>query len=186
MTIDPSDYDLGELQNSGRGQETNESMPTGTSDRHTGQRDQSDRTPSDRLEWSGHPRGESPADRLTIEQPPGEKTMTDRSISRELARLQRSVPAERPYLTGLPGSYDAEQTIIDWLDPLVAAAGIQGALDALAYYESIGWISTATEEQLQDYVRLVADPDLGARTRQADMHHHRRSLTYIARLATLR
>ncbi len=185
MTIDPSDYDLGELQNGGnRGQETNESAPPGTADRHPSQNEPSDSPLSDGMEWGRHPQG--PDDRLTIEQPPAEETPTDRSIGRELARLQRSVSATRPYLAELPDSYDAEQTIIDWLDPLVAAAGIQGALDALAYYESVGWISTATEKQLQEYVRLVADPDLGARTRQADMHHHRRSLTYIARLAARR
>ncbi len=198
MTIDPREYDLGELRSPG-GRPSRTRAPE--DDRPA------DRGPDQSREASFADRrfaktaSTAPADRPSVRDGGFEPAVVrhrlhkpstaggpdaDPAPDRELARLQRLVPAaSRPYVSSIPSSYDAEQIIIDWLEPLVAATGVRGALAALSFYESIGWIDTDAKETLTEYVRLVADPQHDEHEQQADMRHHRRSLTYIARLAAL-
>lgn len=110
----------------------------------------------------------------------------EQPVGRELAMLQRTTRGmTRPYLEFVPDTYEAEMTIMDWLDPVVASAGLQGTIKAIGYYRSIGWVSDDAEETLGEYARLVAEPELQSQERKLDLEDHRRSLQYIARLATM-
>lgn len=223
MTIDPSNYDLGELRAGGSTEDSatdddaDDRSDRGHSSTAAETTTRDDETPSgiDTPAFGIADGGTAPDDgigrgasEIDVETEPrsfgrerprpfdrrGSSTGavgrdgTDSSIRRELTRLQGApsdVPMERPYLKSTPETYEAELTILDWLDPLVAAAGLRGAIDALSYYRSIGWIDESAEEVLGEYARLVAEPGSKDTQSSLDMRDHRRSLTYIARLATL-
>lgn len=89
---------------------------------------------------------------------------------------------ERPYLTRLPDGYGAQVEIFEWLERLLETCGSENAQDALAYYESVGWLSEDSREALEDFVEgltAAEPPD----PRQLDVDDHRESLRYVARLA---
>lgn len=89
---------------------------------------------------------------------------------------------ERPYLSRLPDEYDAQVEIFDWLEELLATCGRERTLEALTYYESVGWLSEGSRESLADFVEglgAAEPPD----PRSLDVDDHRRSLRYVARLA---
>lgn len=82
----------------------------------------------------------------------------------------------------MPDSYDAQVAIFEWLEGLLATCGRESTLEALAYYESVGWISADSRERLEAFVEgltAVEPPE----PRPLDVDHHRESLRYVARLA---
>lgn len=87
----------------------------------------------------------------------------------------------KPYLDRLPDAYSAQLEVFEWLEWMLAAGGHDGTLTALAYYESIGWLSARSREELADVVAGLSAPQATGRT--LDIDDHRESLTHVARLA---
>lgn len=87
----------------------------------------------------------------------------------------------KPYLDRLPDAYTAQLQIFEWLEWMLAASGHDGTLSALAYYESIGWLSEQSRGELENVVAGLTAPQATGRT--LDVDDHRESLTYVARLA---
>lgn len=101
-----------------------------------------------------------------------------------------------PYLTSLDGSAAERVTAMEWGRHLGGAFGAAGALDALRYYEDVGWIGENVKRAMADYVRglpidaLEADPDYEVDLSEelADLEDtpfavHARSLEYVAAIA---
>ncbi|CAI49434.1 fla cluster protein FlaD [Natronomonas pharaonis DSM 2160] len=109
---------------------------------------------------------------------------SDPAIAQEdfelLARLSENSD-DRPYLQRLPDEYSAQLEIFDWLDTMVAKAGHESTVEALAYYESVGWLSEESRAQLEDFADGLAAADAGGHP--LTVADHRESLLYIARLA---
>lgn len=59
----------------------------------------------------------------------------------------------KPYLDELPVSSDGQEASLQWAQYLGATFGASGALDALRYYERVGWISDAVRRQMTTYLR---------------------------------
>ncbi|CCQ36944.1 fla cluster protein FlaD [Natronomonas moolapensis 8.8.11] len=89
----------------------------------------------------------------------------------------------KPYLDRLPDAYTAQLEVFEWLEELLTAAGRDGALSALEYYESIGWLSERSREELEDVASGLSDPAPEAAAPSLGIEDHRGSLVYIARLA---
>jgi len=89
---------------------------------------------------------------------------------------------ERPYLTRLPDEYGAQMAIFDWLEGLMTTCGREGTLEALSYYESVGWLSAESRERLEDVAEGLA-ASAPPEPRPLDVDDHRESLRYVARLA---
>lgn len=88
-------------------------------------------------------------------------------------------------LTQLPNTYTAQQEVLDWMEELLSWSGYQGTMEALRYYESIGWLSTECHDQLEDFADgLQAAGSMDPRP--LDVDDHRQSLQYIATLARCR
>lgn len=102
-------------------------------------------------------------------------------IDRSLLSHRSEGSPSKPYLDTLPGTYGSQQTILEWLDRLVSTAGTEGALSALGYYESIGWLSGESRTQLERFVDGFSSVETGGGS--LGMSDHRESLAYIARLA---
>lgn len=183
MTIDPSDYDLGELQDSP--ESGVRESDGGADDRRATDAGDDARidTDSGGLLDPGVPDERDPFTRAPLDNVEDARS----SVERELARLQESSGdrLERPYLESTPQTYEAERTILSWLDPMVADAGLRGTIDALGYYRSVGWLGEDAEDTLGEYARLVAERGAEHRAEPLDVRDHRRSLTYVARLALL-
>ena len=104
---------------------------------------------------------------------------------RELMKLEAmSDGLEKPYLSNLPDAYSGEVEVFEWLEYLVDMAGFKGALEALRYYRTIGWITEDVEETLVDYLRSFDDPQLTSPSglSRAD---HQLSLVYVAKLTAM-
>ena len=87
----------------------------------------------------------------------------------------------KPYLDRLPDAYSAQLEVFEWLETMLESGGKEATLSALEYYESIGWLSERSREELEDVAAgLPAETAAGASLRIAD---HRESLVYVARLA---
>lgn len=89
---------------------------------------------------------------------------------------------ERPYLDRLPEGYRAQVEIFAWLEELLATCGQDATLDALEYYEDVGWLSEESRRGLEAFVDGLTDaepPD----PRPLEVDDHRTSLRYVARLA---
>ena len=91
---------------------------------------------------------------------------------------------ERPYLDGLPDQYAARLTLFEWLQFALDRGGTEHTLDAIEYYQEIGWIDQAAADSLRDHVRVFQDESAAAGEpfRTAD---HLVSLVYVARLASM-
>lgn len=89
----------------------------------------------------------------------------------------------KPYLDRLPDAYTAQLEVFEWLEELLTAVGHDGTLSALGYYESIGWLSERSREELEDVASGLSDPGPEAAAPSLDIEDHRESLLYIARLA---
>ena len=92
---------------------------------------------------------------------------------------------ERPYLKTMPGKYAAEITLFEWLEFLLERGGVKRSLQALDYYENVGWIGEEASEQLRDHVRGFAGPADEEEHTDLEMADHVLSLVFIARLASM-
>jgi flagellar protein FlaE len=115
-----------------------------------------------------------------------EAAVRRRELSRDLLTLGTAVGGrtERPYLGRVPPSRAAEHVVLDWLDFLLTAGGGEGARDALAYYERIGWTSESVHDRLLVYLDGFSEPHEGGRGR-VTTDDHRESLAFVARLRAL-
>lgn len=134
----------------------------------------------------GHPEGsreQADSDRL-------EATGSVREVDEDQPQvsahpLEGSKDASLLPLTQLPNTYTAQQEILDWMEGLLSSSGHQGTMEALTYYESIGWLSTECRDQLEEFVEgLRATGSMNPRP--LDVDDHRMSLQYIATLARCR
>jgi hypothetical protein len=89
----------------------------------------------------------------------------------------------KPYLTDLPDAYAAERLLFDWLEFLVLKGGFKRTMDALRYYQTVGWLTAEVETDLRDY--LVGFSGEVSDTDTYDVDDHHLSLVYIARLASM-
>ncbi len=92
----------------------------------------------------------------------------------------------RPYLECVPSEYDTEFIVMDWLDYLVAEAGIDGAAQTIELYGSLGWIGDPVCSYLK---RLLNGFDGGPKVEGLDAESslgidHARSLWWIEQIAT--
>lgn len=107
------------------------------------------------------------------------------TVFSELRAIESSAPKQtvsKPYLQRIPDGYDAELSVMEWIRALVETAGYDATLDALAYYESIGWISTGVQHTLEEHAATIAGSTPGG-DRTLTLDDHRRSLRAIARIA---
>ncbi len=105
-------------------------------------------------------------------------------LYRELLPLEAGGDAEKPYLETLPEENSGERLIFEWLEFLLLHAGHQGAREAIAYYESVGWITEGCESELKDYM-LGLDEQAASDPTDLDVDDHLLSLVYIAKLASM-
>jgi flagellar protein FlaE len=98
-----------------------------------------------------------------------------------LPLLGSSDDVEKPYLRHIPDSYAAEFVVFEWLEFLLLHAGYKGATDALAYYESIDWLTEDAESTLNDYL-LGIDENAGSGDSDLTVDDHLLSLVYVAKL----
>lgn len=153
MTLDPSDYDPAELE--GMLEEDDPGLHNGSG--------------GSEFQWASAP---SPEDTLESNQ------------YRELLMLQgMGADTGRPYLDGLPESYGAELVVFEWLDFLLTQGGVKRTIEALRYYESVGWLSESAEDDLEEYILGLGAPDDA--TAEFDREDHSLSLVYVARLAAM-
>ncbi len=89
----------------------------------------------------------------------------------------------KPYLTDLPSAYAAERLLFDWLEFLVLKGGFKRTMDALRYYNTVGWLTDEVEADLRDY--LVGFSGEVSDTDAFDVDDHHLSLVYIARLSSM-
>ncbi|AHG03740.1 flagella E [Halobacterium sp. DL1] len=92
---------------------------------------------------------------------------------------------ERPYLQTMPGKYAAEITLFEWLEFLLERGGVKRSLQALDYYENIGWVGEEASEKLRNHVRGFAGPADEEAHADLGMADHVLSLVFIARLASM-
>lgn len=157
MTINPRDYDPGELKDLAR--ERDLSVTTWATD-STDTRGSSATCPDEALRSGQY---------------------------RELLLLEgmaRERDLRKPYLDTLPETYAAEMVTFEWLEFLLAKAGFKQTLDALRYYESIGWLSEDVAGRLQEYLQCLDEP-AAEETSAFDRSDHVLSLIYAARLSLM-
>lgn len=92
---------------------------------------------------------------------------------------------ERPYLTSIPDTYAGRLTLFEWLDFALRRGGVGRTLDAIEYYEQIGWISEDVASSLRDHVRAFQDVARSEETTAFETADHVVSLVYVARLASM-
>lgn len=131
----------------------------------------------------GHPEAsEGQADRDdSVATAPMHEADEGRSQARPLPQTHSDEPDVLP-LTQIPTAYTAQQAILDWMDGLLSASGQQGTMEALKYYEAIGWLSPECRDQLETFAEELrtagcTDP------RPLVIDDHRESLEYIGTLA---
>ena len=91
---------------------------------------------------------------------------------------------EKPYLDTLPETYAAEFVVFEWLEFLLMHSGYQGADEALAYYESIDWITEQVQSDLSDYL-LGIDETATNDGNDLSVDDHMLSLVYVAKLTSM-
>lgn len=102
------------------------------------------------------------------------------TIATILAALSRAA-VSKPYLDRLPDTYASQLEVFDWLEGMLSVAGRDETVAALEYYESIGWLSETSREQLEEIVTGLQTPD--TTDGSLDSEDHRQSLVFVARLA---
>lgn len=91
---------------------------------------------------------------------------------------------QKPYLHGVPGTEEGRRIAREWVRGLVERAGSGGAVEALAYYESLGWLTETAREEVEDYL-LAVDYRPGGSLADLSRADHVESLARTARLARL-
>lgn len=92
---------------------------------------------------------------------------------------------ERPYLTAIPDTYAGRLTLFEWLDFALGHGGVGRTLEAIEYYENVGWISEDVSSSLRDHVRAFQDKEQTDSATAFGTDDHVVSLVYIARLASM-
>ena len=105
-------------------------------------------------------------------------------LYRELLPFLSGEDHEKPYLDTLPETYAAEFVIFEWLEFLLMHSGYQGADEALAYYESIDWLTEAVRSDLSDYL-LGIDESATNEGNDLSVDDHLLSLVYVAKLTEM-
>lgn len=107
---------------------------------------------------------------------------------KELLRIETGADPgdlKRPYLTSIPDEYAGRLTLFEWLDYVLRRAGVRRTLEALEYYENVGWISGEVGDELRDHVRAFRDVAPQGPSNELDTADHVLSLVYVARLAAM-
>jgi len=105
-------------------------------------------------------------------------------LYRELLPFLSGDSQEKPYLGALPETYAAEFVVFEWLEFLLMHSGYKGADEALAYYESIDWITEHVRSDLSDYL-LGIDESATNDDNDLSVDDHMLSLVYIAKLTAM-
>ncbi len=64
------------------------------------------------------------------------------------------------YLSRVDDTEETRVLMLNWAEYLIHTAGEDGALQALMYYENIGWISDEVLQQMTEYISdMAGDPD---------------------------
>jgi archaellum component FlaD/FlaE len=178
MAIDPRNYDLDELRAAS-------GAPRAVDP--DADEDEDGAVADDRNAWPGEWHDGLPGGRCGRDgtERPAADAAFEASVTRDVVALDRAADdLERPYLPALPASMAAEALLLEWLEFLLLQAGRESVADALAFYESIGWLGADAADALAAYLsglddrRANADNDL-------DADDHRVSLHYVARLASI-
>lgn len=164
MTINPRDYDLNELRK----------MARQRGERNGGLADDEDIPDPANLEM-----GLEDADEEVLA---GSSFRS--GLYRELLPFLSGDSQEKPYLAALPETYAAEFVVFEWLEFLLMHSGYQGADEALAYYESIDWITEQVQSDLSDYL-LGIDETATNDGNNLSVDDHMLSLVYIAKLTAM-
>ena len=144
--------------------------------RHRGRRDGPDRSDTGRREGDRRRAGRR-----------GSLDTSDPGTAPNAAAFLAELSApgvSKPYLDRLPDAYTAQLEVFEWLDGLLERAGRDGTMSALEYYESIGWLSERSREELMDVASGLSAAT--AAEQPLDVDDHRESLVYVARLARRR
>jgi flagellar protein FlaE len=165
MTINPRDYDLEELRK----------MARQRGERNGGLADDEDIPDPANLEM-----GLGEADEEVLA---GSSFRS--GLYRELLPFLSGESQSKPYLAALPETYTAEFVVFEWLEFLLMHSGYQGADAALAYYESIDWITEQVQSDLSDYL-LGIDETATNDGNDLSVDDHMLSLVYIAKLTAMK
>ncbi|MFB6196162.1 MAG: FlaD/FlaE family flagellar protein [Haloplanus sp.] len=196
MAIDPRNYDLDELRAASGGPQ---SVDTGHGRADDATPDEGDgretARPSGLAELIDAANGAEAPDladalgetsRSQSPDRPAAAAAFESAVTQDLLALDRAAEdVERPYLPALPATLTAEALIFEWLEFLFLQAGRESVADAMAFYESVGWIGADAAEALDAYLSGLDDPRANA-DNELDADDHRVSLRYIARLSALR
>lgn len=126
-------------------------------------------------------------ERLTEHDEPVEESVRSGQL-KQLLFMHSSASEEslqRPYLESMPGKYAAEITLFEWLEFLLERGGVKRSLDALEYYESVGWVGEDAAVELRDHVRGFAGPADDEDHSDFELADHVLSLVFIARLSSM-
>lgn len=88
-----------------------------------------------------------------------------------------------PVLPALPVGIIADVLTMEWLGHLVSVGGVARTLQALAFYERIGWLGRDARRDLERYLAGADDSAVG--DRQFETVDHDQSYQHIARLALI-
>jgi len=91
---------------------------------------------------------------------------------------------QKPYLRRLPDDEEGRRVAREWIEDLVDRTGSDAAAEALAYYESLGWLTEGVREGLEDYLLAVGYRS-GGSIEDLTRADHVESLARTARLARL-
>lgn len=91
---------------------------------------------------------------------------------------------QKPYLDTVPDTRAASALVERWIERLVERAGFDGAVEALGYYQSMGWITESVEADLQDFL-LAAGNHPGGTLSELERTVHVDSLARVIALAQM-
>lgn len=86
-----------------------------------------------------------------------------------------------PVLSALPNGIVADVLTMEWLGYLVSVGGVSRTLQALAFYERIGWLGRDARRDLERYLTGATEETAGDAEFEAGDHD--RSYQHVARLA---
>lgn len=91
---------------------------------------------------------------------------------------------QKPYLRRVPDGPAGRRVAREWIRGLVERAGSDAAVEALSYYESLGWLTEAVREELEGFL-LAVGYRAGGSIDDLARADHVESLARTARLAQL-